>query len=186
MIGRIRRARLEDAAAVAHVHVMGWRETYPGIVPARTLASMDVFSRTRYWAQVLDNKRNRTDVFVAEMPIDGEDRVIGFGVTGPEQVGLTGYAGEFHALYVLKVGQGQGLGTRLMATMAAALVLRGMTACTVWALRDNWRARRFYEKMGGVLVSDRPLMFDGTQVMEVAYGWADVTPLARRSEEVWR
>ena len=70
MIGRIRRARLEDAAAVAYVHVAGWRETYPGIVPARTLASMDVFSRTRYWAQVLDNKRNRTDIFLAEMPIE--------------------------------------------------------------------------------------------------------------------
>jgi GNAT superfamily N-acetyltransferase len=163
MIGRIRRARLEDAAAVAYVHVAGWRETYPGIVPARTLASMDVFSRTRYWAQVLDNKRNRTDIFLAEMPIDGEDRVIGFGVNGPEQVGLTDYSGEFHALYVLKVGQGQGLGTR-----------------------DNWKARRFYEKMGGKLVSDRPLNFDGTQVMEVAYGWGDITPLARRSEEVWR
>ena len=98
MIGRIRRARLDDAAAVAYVHVAGWRETYPGIVPARTLASMDVFSRTRYWAQVLDNKRNRTDIFLAEMPIDGEDRVIGFGVNGPEQVGLTDYSGEFHAL----------------------------------------------------------------------------------------
>ena len=186
MTGRIRRARLDDAAAVAHVHVAGWRETYPGIVPARTLASMDVSSRTRYWAQVLDNKRNRTDIFVAEIPIDGEDRVVGFGVNGPEQVGLRDYSGEFHALYVLKVGQGQGLGTRLMTTMAAALTLRGMTSCTVWALRDNWKARRFYEKMGGKLVSDRPLMFDGTQVMEVAYGWADVTPLARRSEEVWR
>jgi ribosomal protein S18 acetylase RimI-like enzyme len=186
MIGRIRRARLDDAAAVAYVHVAGWRETYPGIVPARTLASMDVFSRTRYWAQVLDNKRNRTDIFVAEMPIDGEERVVGFGVNGPEQVGLRDYSGEFHALYVLKVGQGQGLGTRLMTTMAAALTTRGMTACTVWALRDNWRARRFYEKMGGKLVSDRPLMFDGIQVMEVAYGWSDITPLARRSEEVWR
>jgi ribosomal protein S18 acetylase RimI-like enzyme len=186
MIGRIRRARLDDAAAVAHVHVAGWRETYPGIVPDRTLASMDVFSRTRYWAQVLDNKRNRTDIFVAEMPIDGEERVIGFGVNGPEQVGLRDYSGEFHALYVLKVGQGQGLGTRLMTTMAAALTVRGMTAATVWALRDNWKARRFYEKMGGKLVSDRPLMFDGTQVMEVAYGWGDITPLARRSEEVWR
>lgn len=186
MIGRIRRARLDDAAAVAYVHVAGWRETYPGIVPARTLASMDVFSRTRYWAQVLDNKRNRTDIFLAEMPIDGEDRVIGFGVNGPEQVGLTDYSGEFHALYVLKVGQGQGLGTRLMTTMAAAMTLRGMTAASVWALRDNWKARRFYEKMGGKLVSDRPLNFDGTQVMEVAYGWGDITPLARRSEEVWR
>ena len=105
---------------------------------------------------------------------------------GPEQVGLRDYSGEFHALYVLKVGQGQGLGTRLMTTMAAALTVRGMTAATVWALRDNWKARRFYEKMGGKLVSDRPLTFDGTQVMEVAYGWGDITPLARRSEEVWR
>ncbi|QQP91804.1 GNAT family N-acetyltransferase [Skermanella sp. TT6] len=186
MIGRIRRARLDDAAAIAYVHVAGWRETYPGIVPDRTLAAMDVFSRTRYWAQVLDNKRNRIDVFVAEMPVEGEDRVVGFGVTGPEQVGLADYSGEFHALYVLQVGQGRGLGTRLMTTMAANLVLRGMTASTVWALRDNLRARRFYEKMGGVLVSERPLMFDGTRVMEVAYGWSDVTPLARRSEEAWR
>lgn len=72
-----------------------------------------------------------------------------------------------------------------MTTMAAAMTLRGMTAASVWALRDNWKARRFYEKMGGKLVSDRPLMFDGTQVMEVAYGWGDIT-LARRSEEVWR
>ena len=187
MIGRVRRARLDDAAAIAHVHVAGWRETYPGIVPDRTLAAMDLSSRARYWAQVLDsNKRNRTDVFVAELPIDGEDRVIGFGVSGPEQVGLTDYAGEFHALYVLRLAQGRGLGTRLMVTMAASLVLRGMTACTVWALRDNWRARQFYEKLGGVLVTDRPLNFDGTEVIEVAYGWADVTPLARRSEEAWR
>ncbi|WP_037446888.1 GNAT family N-acetyltransferase [Skermanella stibiiresistens] len=186
MTGRIRRARLDDAAAIAYVHVMGWRETYPGIVPARTLATMDVFSRTRYWAQVLDNKRNRIDVFVAEMPVDGEDRVVGFGVTGPEQVGLTEYSGEFHALYVLKVGQGRGLGARMMAAMASALIQRGMNASTVWALRDNWPARRFYEKMGGLLVSERPLMFDGTRVMEVAYGWDDVAPIARRSEEAWR
>jgi ribosomal protein S18 acetylase RimI-like enzyme len=185
MIGRIRPARPADAAAVANVHVRGWRETYPGIVPDRFLAGLDESSRERYWRLVLENPSNRSDIYIAELSIDGADRVVGFGVCGPEQVGLADYTGEFHALYVLRAGQGRGLGTGLMTAMAGALAVRGMTAATVWVLRDNRRARRFYETLGGRPVADRPLDFGGTEVMEVAYGWPDVTQILRGGGPSW-
>lgn len=175
MSGAVRRATPDDDRAVARIHVEGWRETYPGIVPASVLARLDANGRRGYWRSVIADHRSPADVFLARL--DGED--VGFGVCGREQLGLQGYAGEFHALYLLRVGQGRGFGTALMAAMASALVERGMAAATVWVLRDNWRARRFYEKLGGRLIAERPLDFDGTCVMEVAYGWADVTPISR-------
>lgn len=174
MRARIRRATIEDDRNIACVHVEGWRQTYPGIVPDRVLNRLDIEDRRRFWRTAIVDRRADRDFFVAEL----DRRVVGFGVCGEEQVGLEAFDGEFHALYVLRAGQGRGLGTRLMREMAAALVERERTAATVWALRDNWRARRFYEKLGGRLIADRPLDFDGTRIMEVAYGWTDVTPLA--------
>jgi predicted N-acetyltransferase YhbS len=36
----IRPAGVADADAIAHVHVQGWREAYPGLVPDAVLASV--------------------------------------------------------------------------------------------------------------------------------------------------
>jgi len=44
----------------------------------------------------------------------------------------------------------------------------------VWVLRDNARARRFYERLGGAYMRERPLDFSfGISVMEVSYLWAN-------------
>lgn len=171
----VRPARLSDDRGIAEVHVRGWRETYPGMIPDRVLAALNVDSRKRYWRRLMLRGGPGFGAFVAER----DARIVGFAISGPDQVGMADYPGEFQALYVLRAAQGSGLGTALMAAMAASLVGHGMTAAMVWALHDNWRARRFYEKLGGRLVADRPLDFDGTTVMEVAYGWTDITPLAR-------
>ncbi len=37
---RIREARLEDASAIARVHIDAWRETYQGIIPDTYLAQL--------------------------------------------------------------------------------------------------------------------------------------------------
>jgi GNAT superfamily N-acetyltransferase len=170
LLPRIRAARPSDAAAIARVHVEGWRETYPGIVPRSVLDRLDIADRARYWSAVLREPGRDSDLFVA----DTAEGIVGFGMSGPEQVGLRGYDGEFQALYLLRVGQGRGLGRRLMAVMAAALLVRGWTSATVWTLRPNTRARRFYERLGGQPIGERQLDFDGSAVPEVAYGWADI------------
>jgi len=171
--GLVRRARPTDGPALARADVQAWRETYPGIVPQRFLDQLDVTGRARYWRGALGNPRGPAEsaVFVAEMPGQG---IVGFGACGEERVGLPDIDAEFHALYLLKSAQDLGLGRRLMQAMARELVLRGARAVSVWTLRDNRRARAFYEKLGGRLQAERPLDFDGTMVLEVGYGWPDV------------
>ncbi|HYD32660.1 MAG TPA: GNAT family N-acetyltransferase [Azospirillaceae bacterium] len=168
---RVRHAVSGDAGSIAHTHVLAWRQTYPGIVPAVTLAKLSVENRTLFWRRVLEIPEPRTRVFVGE---DGTGTIVGFGVCGPERVGLRDYQGEFHAIYLVRAAQGRGLGSRLMGTMARAMLDQGMAAASVWVLRDNRRARRFYQGLGGQPVAERPLNFDGTEVTEVSYGWRDL------------
>ena len=172
----VRRARDGDVEAIAAVHVTGWRETYPGLIPKSVLDRLSVEALAGYWRRVLAPGASG-EAWIAELG----GAVVGFGVCGPEQSGLADHLGEFQALYVLRRGQGRGLGRALMAAMAGSLGEGGLEPAVVWTLRDNWRARSFYEKLGGRRISERPLDFDGTVVMEVAYGWTDLGPLVRSS-----
>jgi hypothetical protein len=45
----VRRARLQDAAAIARVHVDAWRSTYRGIVPDEHLDGMSYERSKRNW-----------------------------------------------------------------------------------------------------------------------------------------
>ncbi|MDR3517380.1 MAG: GNAT family N-acetyltransferase [Azospirillaceae bacterium] len=178
--GRIRLASVDDALRIARIHVQGWRETYPGIVPDRSLRAMSVDERYRFWLEILSDPGCGQSVFVAEIG----PAIVGFGVCGPEQVGLSEFDGEIHALYLLRTVQGRGLGSSLMSVMAADLTDRAWTRISVWVLRDNWPARRFYERLGARRVAHRPLYFDGTEVMEMGYGWNDIRKLVRGCAEV--
>ena len=71
----IRAARMEDAGAIAHVHVESWRTTYTGIVPDAYLAGLDETLRTQLWREWLAGE---TLVFVAEW----NGRVVGFANGG--------------------------------------------------------------------------------------------------------
>jgi hypothetical protein len=41
----------------------------------------------------------------------------------------------------------------------------------VWVLRDNVRARGFYEHLGGTYVRVQPITIGTTTLEEVSYGW---------------
>jgi hypothetical protein len=44
----------------------------------------------------------------------------------------------------------------------------------IWALKENRRARAFYEAMGGVLVGEKTITIGGAELADVAYGWPDI------------
>ena len=48
----------------------------------------------------------------------------------------------------------------------------------LWVFKDNHPARRFYESMGGEYVEQKTITIGGTDLMEVAYGWKDITEIA--------
>jgi ribosomal protein S18 acetylase RimI-like enzyme len=67
-----------------------------------------------------------------------------------------------------------------MSVMGGELQRRRLQAASLWVLRENESARRFYEKLGGDITRDKKdIREDGVVFVEVAYGWRDLGALAQ-------
>jgi GNAT superfamily N-acetyltransferase len=156
----IRAGSAADAAQVAAVQREGWIAAYDGIIATEIInrvtapdggARVRQSFRTRPWQRML--------VAVA----DGEDPsgVIGYASYGPETDvvsapwppplstgGEDGRVAELYALYVHPAWWSTGTGRALMERVLARSSRAGYSSITLWVLRDNQRARRFYEKAG--------------------------------------
>lgn len=171
-------ATTEDAAAIGALHVMSWHETYSGLLPQDMLTDLSADGRAAMWATVLNapSSPDGTRAYVAESA--GE--IIGFGACGGQRddtMRERGFAGEFGAIYILRSQQGAGVGRALMNLMARDLVARSMPSASLWVLRENVRARGFYERLGGTIIVEKEVAEGGTTLHEVAYGWLDLAHL---------
>jgi ribosomal protein S18 acetylase RimI-like enzyme len=158
------------------MHVESWRETYPGLVPQAMLSSLSVPARTAAWSRILGEPSRATGVFVADLG----GRIVGFGSCGPqraEALKAKGFDGEISAIYVLKAFQRLGLGSRLLFAMTSSLAESGFKAASLWVLRDNAPARRFYERYGGEVIAEREDVRPEGVLLEVAYGWPELKAL---------
>jgi ribosomal protein S18 acetylase RimI-like enzyme len=136
----IRRARLEDAAAIAAVHVRTWQAAYEHVFGADRLAGIDPAARegaARRFATDADS-----DTFVAE----SEGRIVGFVSSGVSED--EGEERELFAIYVLPEAWGTSAAPGLMQAAVEAMRARGAADAILWVLEDNPRARRFYEREG--------------------------------------
>ena len=165
MVGLVRPAEIDDAAAIAGVHVASWRTTYRNLLPADFLTALDEASYAERWKRTISEGVGR--VFVAE----DQRRVVGFASGGPERAGEDGFTGELYAIYLLEEAQGRGHGKRLVQAVAAALLEMKLANMIVWVLRDNQPARAFYERLGGAYVRSQPITIGSTLLQEVSYGW---------------
>ena len=172
---RIRQAVDADARGIARVHIDSWRATYAGIVSAEYLAGLDYDRREAHWHRILADPRQ--NAFVAESP-DG--RVVGFVAGGPESSGDAAYPGELYAIYIDESRQRQGLGRRLVAALGGWFISRGWESMLLWVLAEN-PSRRFYEALGGAEVRQQTITIGGTELVEIAYGWRDITSLTTGS-----
>ena len=177
----IRHARVEDAEAIAAVHVAAWRESYTGLVPAEMLASLSVKERTDRWRRILGEPDPviATVAFVACAP-DGA--VMGFGSCGLQrsaELAGAGFGGEFQAVYILRAAQRRGMGRALMGAMARDLGDRGLQGGALWVLEGDQPALNFYDVLGGMVVAQREdRRGEGAVLAEIAYGWASMASLA--------
>jgi GNAT superfamily N-acetyltransferase len=125
-VTRIRRAVLEDMAAVAVLHRHTMRTSLPFLPDLHTAEEDRAFFR--------DHLFPTNEVWVAEAD-DGA---------------LIAYAarceGWLNHLYVHPDHQGARLGDALLS-----LAKEGVDALQLWAFQENYRARRFYEARGFVL-----------------------------------
>jgi ribosomal protein S18 acetylase RimI-like enzyme len=165
VISQVRPADLEDAAAIARVHVESWRTTYRGLLPDEFLDSLNAIRYTQRWLRSLGDDAMR--IYVAE----DDHEVVAFASGGLERAGEGAYAGELYAIYVLEKAQRQGHGKALVRAVTGGLRELGLGDMIVWVLRDNAPARAFYERLGGTYVRTQPVTIGSAVLPEVAYGW---------------
>jgi ribosomal protein S18 acetylase RimI-like enzyme len=179
-VGHLRIATCQDATALGAMHVASWRETYAGLLPDKMLSSLVVEARAAAWTQIMQEPATQrsTAIYLAEH----EETIVGFGSCGVQRTQSLkdkGYHGEISAIYVLREFQKRKLGTRLLRAMSSNLQQRGFNTAALWVLRENLRARRFYEHLGGKVIAEREDVRDGTVLVELAYGWSDLKELDR-------
>jgi len=161
----VRRAVIDDADAIARVHVASWQTSYRGILPDATLDGLDVSARAERWRKNLAEAASVTFVACA-----GDGRGLGFASAGPHRAGGA-ITGELYAIYLLDDAKRTGIGRALYAEATAWLRAHAMTSMIVWVLEDNPPARQFYEAMGGVLDGRKDTVIDGRPFATVAYTW---------------
>ena len=171
----IRPATLDDAQAIARIQVETWRSSYRGVIADDVLDTMSEVERRSHWSEILQRPEHAT--FVAEVEGHG---IVGFANGGPERDGREDYRGELCGLYVLPDWHGQGIGRQLVATFTRWLMDSGFDTMLVWTLADN-PYRRFYERLGGKLVAEKKNEIGEQKLLEVAFGWDDVTALHTES-----
>ncbi|MGD2145451.1 MAG: GNAT family N-acetyltransferase [Anaerolineae bacterium] len=163
----IRTAAVDDADAIARVQVDTWRSAYRSIVPSEVLHSLSYEQRSAYWSSIISREDRERVFLVAE---EQENGVVGFCVCGVNRDENSDFASELYAIYVLGVHQDRGIGRTLFDRCRKWTLDRGMTTMIVWVLRDN-PYRRFYEAVGGEVVSERMISIGEAELPEVAYGW---------------
>jgi ribosomal protein S18 acetylase RimI-like enzyme len=162
----VREARLGDAVAIARIYVESWRDTYPGMLPARALIAMDVEHHAARWRSAIAMP-GREAVLVAE---NGKDTIIGMTSLGRARDTGLGFDGEIYTLYVHPLATSNGVGRALLAAGFEDLADRGYESCVIWAHAQN-PARFFYQAMGGRLIAERVTSVMGATVPEAAFGW---------------
>jgi GNAT superfamily N-acetyltransferase len=163
----IRLATAEDSAAMATVHVRSWQSAFRGSIPDAYLDALDVEKQAASWHRILSQVR--VEIAVYEL----EGQVVGFLCLGlSRDAGAAAGTGEVMALHVDPALWRGGLGRQLMDWAKDVARARGWKLVTLWVLRENVRARRFYEAIGfrtdGVTHERN---FDGVAIPDVRYAW---------------
>ncbi|MCZ7416259.1 MULTISPECIES: GNAT family N-acetyltransferase [unclassified Streptomyces] len=165
---RIREMCRDDVDAVADLRVRGWQTAYAGILPQPHLDAMSVEEDARRRREAFAGPRSRAVQLVAD---DGTGAV-GWAAYGPYRgTPPEPDTGELYALYVRPELVGTGVGRALVEAVHTGLWRdEGWAGCALWVLRDNARARRFYEAAGyrpdGAVQAES---YEGREVAEVRY-----------------
>jgi GNAT superfamily N-acetyltransferase len=161
---RVRKAGVEDAAAIAGVHVRSWRAAYRGIVPDALLDGLSVAQREIVWRELLGRGDRESLTLVAER----EGEVVGFcSILAAGRDGDAAATGcEVAAIYVDPRFWRAGVGRALLGAALDGAHDCGCDEATLWVFAANRAAIAFYEAFG--------FRFDGAEKLHERSGLPEV------------
>ena len=155
----LRPVALEDVAAVCAVRRRSWIAAYTGLMPQGVIDAIDLGVSWMNWTTWVRVPPTADTRFTAAGPPGG---VCGFSVISAcRDEGAADDVGEVRLLYADPTAWDRGVGSALLRHAVDTLRSTGFDELRLWTLRDNGRARAFYERMGWTpdgaeQVSDHP------------------------------
>ncbi|MHA1537720.1 MAG: GNAT family N-acetyltransferase [Alphaproteobacteria bacterium] len=164
---------------MAAIYVETWRTTYAGMVPDKVLLEMSPSIQAARWARSI--ARGDELVMLAENEAKG---IVALS-SGGRARGESGCGAEIFTLYVLPDEQGSGVGRTLLAGMFAEFLAQSLDSAIIWVLAAN-PARFFYETTGGMRFAEREERLWGSDLLEIAYIWPDLSAVLETDLKIRR
>ena len=142
----IRRAAVTDAELLAETRRSAWDATYRGIYPDAWIDEYDLAEQTQRERARLE----QTD-YMAYLVMDGGQCAGYFSYGAASHGGYKDFSFCLNSLYLLPPYQHMGLRRRIFAQVRQAARERKLDSFFCGCNVHNLPARRFYEKMGGVV-----------------------------------
>ena len=157
----IRHVKQSDAQMLGEVYCSAWKNGYAGLMPDYFLDALT----PKYSAPKPDHMQ--TDRWLV---FESADKVTGTVTFGKGRDADSGELGEIYSLYVLPDLWRTGQGSALFYAAVEALKALGFAGVYLWALRDNYRAKAFYESLGmNPSGKERELEIAGAYLPEVQF-----------------
>ena len=160
----IRDIKKEDIPQVVDIQISGWRTAYKGIIDDEYLENMNYEERIK----MRQKDYKETGFIVAEH----DNEVVGFCryTDNMEKTPETPEVDcELRALYVKPELKHNGIGKKMFQYAVNEFKNIGKTKMVLWCLKDNVLARKFYEKMGGIIIKERLIHIGNRDYEEVAF-----------------
>ena len=128
----------DNRIAISKIYEESWKYAYNGIIPQDYLDSIP----EGQWVSNLDNPGRKTLICI------DDDRFIGTSSFGKSRFEKYNDWGEIISIYLLPDYLGKGYGKILLQAAISELEKMGYKKIFLWVLRENIRAKHFYERFG--------------------------------------
>lgn len=159
----IRKVKYEDIEQIVDINIKDWKKIYKGIIDDDILNNLDRDKKIKKWKK----SYNSGNVIVAECT----EKIVGYcrydeNATS-DNIDIDS---EIIALYVDCEKIGNGIGKKLVEYVVKDLKNKNKSKMIIWCLEKNYNARKFYEKMGGKLLTNEKFFEkEGRKYKEVGY-----------------
>lgn len=161
---KVRNIKKEDIPQVVNIQICGWKSAYKGIIDDNYLANMNPKEKIK----IREKDYNENRFIVAEI----NNEIVGFCryTDNMDKTPETPEADcELRSLYVKPELKHNGIGKKMFQYAVNEFKHMGKTKMVLWCLKDNALARRFYEKMGGIIIKERLIHIGNRDYQEVAF-----------------
>jgi GNAT superfamily N-acetyltransferase len=141
----VRNARVEDADAVASIHVRSWQAAHRGLIDQEVLDSLSIPERTANWRGFITEPLP-TSLGILVAVRDGA--ILGWASLGSGRDVDGVNDGEVYGIYADPDAWSTGVGVALLAAAEQRIVDAGHTRAYLWVLDGNDRADGFYARQG--------------------------------------